>query len=38
MLMSALFSLLYLVKRALGIDVFPGIDMLPDQMLEHLLR
>jgi hypothetical protein len=32
------FSVLYVTKRALGIDVFPGIDMLPDRTIERLLR
>lgn len=32
------FSVLYVTKRALGIDVFPGIDMLPDRTIERLLH
>jgi hypothetical protein len=31
-------SVLYVGKRALGIDVFPGIDMLPDRTIERLLH
>ncbi|MBK8174244.1 MAG: 3-phosphoshikimate 1-carboxyvinyltransferase [Rhodospirillales bacterium] len=31
-------AILYTGKRALGIDVFPGIDMLPDRTIERLLR
>jgi hypothetical protein len=38
MFSGAVFSLGYLGKRALGIDVFPGIDMLPDRMLESVLK
>ena len=38
MLAAAMFSVLYVGKRALDIDVFPGIDMLPDRMIEHQLR
>lgn len=34
----ALAALLYMGKRALNIDVFPGIDMLPDRTIERLLR
>ena len=28
----------YVLKRSLHIDVFPGIDTLPDPMIENLLR
>lgn len=35
---GAAFSLLYTAKRALNIDVFPGIDMLPDHMIESVLK
>lgn len=28
----------YVIKRSLHIDVFPGIDTLPDPMIEHALR
>jgi hypothetical protein len=34
----SLFAVLYSVKMALGIDVFPGIDMLPDAEIQRLLR
>lgn len=34
----ALASVLYVGKRALGIDVFPGIDMLPDRSIERVLN
>lgn len=34
----ALAAVLYTAKRALHIDVFPGIDMLPDRTIERLLR
>ncbi len=37
MLMLALVTGLYLGKRAAGIDVFPGIDVLPDQRIERVL-
>lgn len=37
-LAGAAFATVYAVKRALGIDAVPGIDMLPDQALERLLR
>lgn len=36
--MFALLVVLYVGKRALGIDVFRGVDMLPDRMIEHSLR
>jgi hypothetical protein len=38
MFAGGLFASLYVGKRALGIDVFPGIDMLPDRTIERLLR
>lgn len=38
MLVVALAAVLYTGKRALNIDVFPGIDMLPDRTIERLLR
>lgn len=28
----------YVIKRSLHIDVFPGIDTLPDPMIEQFLR
>jgi hypothetical protein len=31
-------GVLYAGKRALGIDVVPGIDMLPDRQIERLLK
>ena len=34
----ALASVLYVGKRALDIDVFPGIDMLPDRSIERVLK
>lgn len=36
--MFALLIVLYVGKRALGIDVFRGLDVLPDRMIEHSLR
>jgi hypothetical protein len=38
MLAAAMFSVLYVGKRALNIDVFPGLDMLPDRTIERQLR
>lgn len=38
MLATSLFTAGYVTKRALNIDVFPGIDMLPDRTIERLLR
>jgi hypothetical protein len=29
---------LYVGKRALGIDIVPGVDMLPDRQIERLLK
>jgi hypothetical protein len=34
----ALATMLYVGKRALNIDVFPGIDMLPDRSIERVLN
>lgn len=34
----ALMTMLYVGKRALNIDVFPGIDMLPDRSIERVLN
>lgn len=36
--MFALLIVLYVGKRALGIDIFPGFDMLPDRQIERSLR
>ena len=36
--MFALLIVLYAGKRALGIDVFRGLDVLPDRTIEHSLR
>jgi hypothetical protein len=30
--------MLYVGKRTLNIDVFPGIDMLPDRSIERVLN
>lgn len=38
MLASAAFTAAYIGKRALNIDVVPGVDMLPDEAIENLLR
>ncbi len=38
MLLAAVAALLYIGKRALGIDVFPGVDMLPDEAIERWLH
>lgn len=38
MLLSAVAALVYVGKRWLGIDVFPGVDMLPDEAIERWLR
>ncbi len=35
---GALIAVLYTLKMALGIDVFPGIDMLPDAEIQKMLR
>ena len=37
-LIAAALGALYTVKRAAGIDVFPGIDVLPDKSIERMLR
>jgi len=37
-LLLALLGLLYALKTALGIDVFPGIDMLPDEAIQGLFQ
>lgn len=34
----SLVTILYVGKRALNIDVFPGIDMLPDGSIERVLK
>ena len=34
----ALATVLYVGKRAANVDVFPGIDMLPDQKIERMLK
>lgn len=38
MLLASAFAVLYTGKRTLGIDLFPGIDMLPDQKIERMLK
>ena len=38
MLLSSLAVLGYVGKRTLGIDVFPGIDMLPDEQIEKIIE
>ena len=35
---GSLLAVLYTLKMALGIDVFPGVDMLPDDKIQRLLR
>ncbi len=37
-LLLALMGLLYAMKTALGIDVFGGIDMLPDEAIQGLFK
>ncbi len=37
LLMSVL-GVLYALKMALGIDIVPGVDMLPDEELKRLIR
>jgi hypothetical protein len=37
-LCASLFTVLYAGKRAAGIDIVPGVDMLPDAKVERLLR
>ncbi len=38
MFMGALFAVVYVGKQLVGLDVFPGFDMLPDRAIERLLR
>ena len=38
MVLSSLAVLGYMGKRTLGIDVFPGIDMLPDEQIEKIIQ
>lgn len=38
MLLMAAAGLLYTAKRALHINVFPSVDMLPDEKIERFLR
>lgn len=38
MFAGALFVVVYVGKQLVGLDVFPGIDMLPDRTIERLLR
>ncbi|MEE9545197.1 MAG: hypothetical protein V3V55_06360 [Rhodospirillales bacterium] len=38
MFLASLGASLYAGKRALGIDIFPGFDTLPDKQIERLLR
>ena len=38
MVLSSLAVLGYMGKRSLGIDVFPGIDMLPDEQIEEVIK
>ncbi len=38
MFLGSLGASLYAVKRALGIDIFPGFDTLPDQKIERMLK
>lgn len=38
MLLASAFAVLYTGKRTLGIDLFPGIDMLPDKAIERSLQ
>lgn len=35
---AALMGTLYTLKMGIGIDVFPGIDMLPDADIQRMLR
>lgn len=37
-LLLALIGGLYALKTALGIDVFPGIDMLPDEAIQSIFQ
>ena len=38
LLTATTFAAVYAGKRALGIDVVPGVDMLPDQTIERILK
>jgi hypothetical protein len=38
LLTGATFAVLYAGKRALGIDVVPGVDILPDKTIERMLK
>ncbi len=38
MVLSSLAVLGYVGKRTLGIDVFPGFDMLPDEQIEKIIK
>jgi hypothetical protein len=38
LLTGATFAAVYAGKRALGIDVVPGVDMLPDKTIERMLK
>lgn len=38
LLLIAVLSVLYVVKRALHIDFVPGVNMMPDATIERLLR
>ena len=38
MFTGALFAVIYVGKRLVGLDVLPGMDVLPDRMIERLLR
>ena len=38
MFTGALFAVVYVGKQLVGLNVFPGIDMLPDRTIERLLR
>lgn len=38
MLLASAFALLYTGKRTLGIDLFPGLDVLPDRKIERVLQ
>jgi hypothetical protein len=38
MFCTALLAMLYVGKRALNIDFFPGVNMVPDKSVERMLR
>jgi hypothetical protein len=38
MFTGALFAVIYVGKRLVGLDVLPGLDILPDRMIERLLH